>query len=62
MQDDNFTEIELNYINEIKRIGREKGGCKELSDLSRKAYNDKAVSKKAYNRIYALCMDFSYSR
>ena len=62
MQDDNFTKTELNYISEIKRIGKEKGGCKELSDLCRKAKNDKAVSEKAYARIYSLCMDFAYPR
>lgn len=62
MQDDNFTQTELNYINENKRIGREKGDCKELSDLSRNAYNDKSISKKAYNRIYSLCMDFANPR
>ena len=62
MQDNNFTQTELNYINEIKRIGREKGNCKELSDLSRNAKNDKAISKKAYDRIYSLCMDFANPR
>lgn len=62
MQDNNFTQKELNYISEIKRIGREKGGCKELSDLCRNAYNDKSISKKAYDHIYSLCMDFANPR
>lgn len=34
MQDDNFTQKELNYISQVKRIGREKGDCKELKELS----------------------------
>ncbi len=65
MQDDNFTQKELNYISEVKRIGREKGDCKELQELSNlcwKEYNDKSISEKAYSRIYALCMDFAYPR
>ena len=62
MQDNNFTQMELNYINEIKRIGREKGDCKELSDLCRAAKNDKSISKQAYNLIYSLCMDFANPR
>ena len=62
MQENNFTQTELNYISEIKRIGREKGNCKTLSDLCRNAKNDKSVSKKAYKLIYSLCMDFVYPR
>ena len=62
MQDDNFSETELHYISEIKRIAGEKGACAELTNLCRKAYNDKSVSAKAYNRIYAICMDISNPR
>lgn len=62
MQDNNFTQRELNYISEIEKIGREKGKSQELSDLCRNAKNDKYVSEKAYRHIYALCMDFAYPR
>lgn len=62
MQDNNFTQRELNYISEIERIGREKGDCKELSDLCRNAKNDKSISEKAYSRIYSICMDFANLR
>lgn len=62
MQENNFTKTEMKYISEVKRIGMEKGNCKELSDLCKKAKNDKSVSKEAYNRIYSLCMDYSYPR
>lgn len=62
MQENNFTNAEINYIDEVKRIGMEKGNCKELSNLCRKAKNDKSVSKEAYDLIYSLCMEFSNPR
>ncbi len=62
---DGLTKREIHYIEEAKKIGSEKGNCKELSDLCRQAYNDyrtRIISVKAYNKIYAVCMDYAYPR
>jgi len=60
-----LTQKEKNYIEEAKKIGSEKGNCKELSDLCRQAYSDyrtRDISSAAYNKIYAVCMDYAYPR
>lgn len=35
-----LTEKEISYIKEAKKIGTEQGDCKELSDLSCRAYSE----------------------
>ena len=60
-----FTEKEIYYIEEVKKIGAAKGDCKELSDLCHEAYADyrsKVISAEAYRKIYAICMDYAYPR
>ena len=60
-----FTEKEIYYMEEAKRIGAAKGNCKELSNLCHQAYADygnKVISPEAYRKIYAICMDYAYPR
>ena len=60
-----LTEKEISYIEEAKKIGAEKGNCKELSDLCRRAHSEyklRIISPAAYNKIYATCMDYAYPR
>jgi len=60
-----LTEKEIFYIEEAKKIGAEKGHCKELSDLCHRAYSDyklRVISPAAYNKIYAVCMEYAYPR
>lgn len=62
---DGLTEKEIFYIEEAKKIRAEKGNCKELSDLCHRAYSDyktRVISHAAYNKIYAVCMDYAYPR
>lgn len=45
--------------------GRTEGNSKRLSDLCHKAYADYAtgtISEMAYNKIYAVCIDYAYPR
>lgn len=60
-----LSEKEIWYIKEAKKIGSEKGDCKELSNLSKLAYADYRVgiiSEKAYAKIYATCTDYACPR
>lgn len=66
MDDNHFnSELETDYLQKAKQIGSEKGNCKELQELCRKAYNDYksgVISSRAYGKIYAICMDYAYPR
>ncbi len=60
-----LTEKEISYIEETKKVGAEKGDCKELSELCRLAYSEYksgVISSSAYDKIYAVCMDYAYPR
>ncbi len=60
-----LTTKELYYMEKAKQIGKEKGDCKELSELCKQAYSDyreKIISSKAYGRIYAICVEYAYPR
>ena len=62
---DGLADKEIHYIEEAKKIGAEKGNCKELSELCHRAYDDyKAgvISSNAYGKVYAVCMDYAYPR
>ena len=60
-----FSEKEIHYIDEARIIGGTEGNSKRLSDLCHKAYADYAagaISEMAYNKIYAVCIDYAYPR
>ena len=62
---DGLSEKEIHYIDEARIIGRTEGNSKRLSDLCHKAYADYAtgaISEMAYNKIYAVCIDYAYPR
>lgn len=62
---DDLTEKERAYYDEVLRIGKAKGNCKELQDLYRKVLADRIaglISDKAYKMIYGLCMELAYPR
>lgn len=62
---DGLSEKEIHYIDEARIIGRTEGNSKRLSDLHHKAYADYttgAISEMAYNKIYAVCIDYAYPR
>lgn len=62
---DGLSEKEIHYIDEARIIGRTEGNNKRLSDLYHKAYADYttgAISEMAYNKIYAVCIDYAYPR
>lgn len=62
---DGLTEKEINYIEAAKKIGHEKGDCKELSDLCHQAYDEyreKTISALAYGKIYATCVAYANPR
>lgn len=65
MDYDGLSEKEIHYIDEARIIGRMEGNSKRLSDLCHKAYADYAtgaISEMAYNKIYAVCIDYAYPR
>ncbi len=66
LTNDEICEISENfYIKRAKEIGSVKGDCKELSDLCQKAYEEYRagiIGKSAYERIYAVCIDYAYPR
>lgn len=60
-----FTQLEMQYMDNAKKIGREKGDSPELQQLCRKAHEDyknKTISRESYERIYAICCDYAYPR
>ncbi|MBO5055391.1 MAG: hypothetical protein J6C64_03420 [Lachnospiraceae bacterium] len=62
---DGLASHEIKYLENIQKIGSEKGNCKELQSLCRKAYEEYrngTVSSVAYGKIYATCMDYAYPR
>lgn len=65
MDYDGLSEKEIHYIDEARIIGRTEGNSKRLSNLCHKAYADYAtgaISEMAYNKIYAVCVDYAYPR
>lgn len=66
LTDDEIREIhETFYIKKAREIGYSKGDCKELKDLCQKAYDEyraDIISKAAYEKIYAICIDYAYPR